>query len=114
MVSGWEAVVEVCSFVVFVPLGWPFGVYMLLQGINLFVLRGPLRWASMVPLPFAAAVFVLTTVSYADGSNLWPILLILFGPAACAYETIVSGIGLVASLRRRDSSSAAPPGIHSH
>ena len=51
-------------------------------------------------LPVAVAVFVLTAVLVADGSNLAPIVLILFGPVALAYEIIMSGIFAVQVLGR--------------
>jgi hypothetical protein len=99
MVGAREALSEVVFFILVVPMGWPFAAYALLQCLNVVVLRGGLRWASIVPLPFAVAVFVLTAVAYADGSNLWPILLIFFGLAALAYETLIIGIFLVQSYR---------------
>ena len=100
--SAREALSEVFSFILFVPMGWPFAFYALLQSLNLLILRGTIRWASLVPLPFAVVVLALTTRAYADASNLWPIFLIFFGPLASAYEATVSGIGLVQLLRRQD------------
>lgn len=102
MSSAWEALSEVFGFIVFAPMGWPFAFYALLQGLNLLILRGTIRWVSLVPLPFAVVVLALTTRAYADASNLWPIFLIFFGPLALAYETIVGTIGLVQLLRCQD------------
>jgi hypothetical protein len=101
MAGAWDALNEVVFFVLVVPMGWPFAAYALLQCLNLMILRGWLRWASIVPLPLAVVVFLLTAVAYADGSNLWPILLIFFGPVALAYEIIISGICAVQVLRSK-------------
>lgn len=102
MASAWEALKGVVFFIVFVPMGWPFAFYALLQSLNVLILRGMIRWASLIPLPFALVVLVITTTAYEDESNLWPILLIFFGPAALAYEAVVSAIGLVQLRRRQD------------
>ena len=93
MASAWAALTAVMSY----P---PFGTYVLLQGLNLLLLRGWLRLLSMLPLPVAVAVFAFSAVAYAQESNLWPILLIPFARAALAYEMIISGIFAVWSLWR--------------
>ena len=102
MASAWESLPQVFFFILFVPMGWPFLAYAVLQVLNLLILRGMIRWTSLIPLPFAIVVLALTTSAYADASNLWPILLIFFGPVALAYESIVGGFGLMQLLRRRD------------
>ena len=102
MASAWEALREVSFFILFVPMGWPFAFYALLQILNPLILRGTMRWVSLVPLPVAIAVLSLTTISYAKASNLWPILLIFFGFVALAYEVVISSIGLALLLQRQD------------
>ena len=71
--------------------GWGVGftVYLAVQLFAVFLLRGRRRLYALVPVPMMVAVLVITFVSYAEESNLWPILLIFISPAAAVFLVCV-------------------------
>jgi hypothetical protein len=59
--------------------------YFILQAVLLFWLRGGWRRAAAAPLVPMAAVLAYTVWAFAQGSNLFPIVLIFTSPLAFAY-----------------------------
>jgi len=43
-------------------------------------------WAPLIPM---AVVFALTAINLANGSNLWPLPLLLASPVACLYLAVI-------------------------
>jgi hypothetical protein len=63
--------------------------YVILQLRMAWRYRGGWLIAALVPLAAMAPLLVYSGVAFSDGSNLWPLLLILAAPFAFAYLVIV-------------------------
>jgi hypothetical protein len=83
--------------------GWGvgFGVYSLLQVAALLTLNGWRRLLIALPIPFMVYILVITLRGEARGSNLWPIMMILFSPAAALGVALVWVGSFIASGRNR-------------
>jgi hypothetical protein len=70
--------------------------YFVLQAWLLYRLRGGWRVAAMVPLIPFVPLLIHALFAFAMGSNLWPLLLILFAPFGFLY---LAGVWIAHSLR---------------
>ena len=66
--------------------------YFLLQGLLVWRLRGAWRKAAAVPLWPMGAIVAYTAYAFADGSNLFPVVLIFTAPLAFAYLAILAAL----------------------
>lgn len=86
----------------FFVAGWGllFTVYVLFQILAIILVQGQARTIVSIPAIFAVVVLILTLSAYDSGSNLWPILLILFSPLAIVF---VAGTWLIQFFKQRRS-----------
>ena len=63
--------------------------YPRLQYLAVRRMRGVWLWLSLAPLCAMAFVAVVTANALSEGSNLWPLLLILTAPCATAYLLVL-------------------------
>lgn len=73
-------------------------MYVVLQVLAARSMRGRARRIVLLPLPLMAVVAIATAKAYAEGSNLWPIWLILVSPLASMY---LAGFWVIEKRRRR-------------
>ena len=75
--------------------------YFALQAWTVIVWQGWWRFAALVPLVVFAGLLVQAAIAYGHGSNLWPIMLIFFGPLGLVV------LGILALVRRLTSGGGA-------
>ena len=69
-----------------IPLLWgAFVLYLALQIFAPIRLRGAWRWLSLLPIPIMSCTLYVTVVALKEGSNIWPILLLLSSPVAALF-----------------------------
>ena len=80
----------------FFVIGWgtTFTAYVILQVMTLVNLKRYYAYAAAVPLPFMAWVAFATVEAFLQGSNMWPILMILASPCAVLFLLVVAAMGL--------------------
>jgi len=66
-------------------------LYVLVQAVVLWRVRGLWRWAAALPLLGMLPFFVLAAFEY-NQSNLWPLPLILSSPVAIVVLLIIAGL----------------------
>ena len=78
----------------FFLFGWgsTFAAYVVLQVLTVATLKGAVRYAALLPLPFMIGVAVVTVSAWHNQSNLWPIVMIFASPLALLYLLFV-GLG---------------------
>ena len=90
--------------------GAPFTGYLALQIIAVLRLDGGWRIAALPPIPIMGWVVFSTADAYQQGSNLWPLGLILWGSVAFAYVALVLLTSTLHSRwRQRASSTPVDP-----
>jgi hypothetical protein len=67
--------------------------YVVAQVVVLVRPSGPSRVVAAVPMVVMVPIFLLTIVAYTQGSNLWPLWLLLASPVALLYVVVVSFFG---------------------
>lgn len=79
--------------IILTPWGWPFLGYLVFQilafGLAFWKARWGLLILSILPMPFMVWVLRVTYQAELQGSNLWPIWLILTSPGALFYEILI-------------------------
>ncbi len=73
-------------------------LYLPLQIAATLVSHGRLRWASLAPVPVAAVIGIITAVGLAQGSNLWPLVMLFASPPLAAYLAVCFVAGAVARM----------------
>src|SRR5947209_1090571 len=76
-----------------------FVVYLVMQAYAAMHLRGGWRWTSLLPLLPMALVLAMTVGAYRQGSNIWPVPLILASPPACIFVIAVLAVHRYVGLR---------------
>ena len=66
-------------------IGWGLPLYVILQVWTLRRFAGRWRLAAAAPLALAVPLAVHALFALGAGSNLWPLLLIFFGPAGALF-----------------------------
>ena len=64
--------------------------YFALQAWVLFAWRGGWRWSAVLPIVILAGLIVQAVLAYRQGSNLWPILVILFPILGFGYLALIA------------------------
>ena len=85
--------------------GLPFTLYLVLQIISLFRIQGIWRRLALLPIPIMAYVVYVSVVASKQGSNIWPLLLILVSPVAVLFLLfllLLCGFARSASRRGAD------------
>ena len=87
---------EMGNWITFFLFGWgsSFSAYVVLQSIALATLKKWLWYAAAVAAPFMLYVALITIEGYAQGSNMWPIVMIFGSPLAIVYVLAVTTVGL--------------------
>jgi hypothetical protein len=67
-------------------------LYVLLQVVVLYQVRGLWRWAAALPLVGMLPLFVLAAYEYSQQSELWPLMLVLSSPVAIVWLLIIAGL----------------------
>jgi hypothetical protein len=88
------------AWIEFFMAGWGllFTLYLIIQILAIWQVKGRAKLGVSVPLLLMVLVLIATFSAYREGSNLWPILLILCSPIAAI---IVAGIWLSQFFRGR-------------
>ena len=73
----------------FAGLGLPFTLYVILQVLGLFLLKGKARLVLLILAAVMGLVVIIAVLAYLEESNLWPIWLIFCSPAAIVCIAIV-------------------------
>jgi len=64
--------------------------YIIMQFVVIWRSSGSSRWIAALPLVVMIPVFVLTAVSFAQESNLWPLWLLFASPVALYYVVVIA------------------------
>jgi hypothetical protein len=67
-------------------------LYLLLQVVVLYQVRGLWRAAAALPLVGMLPLFVLAAYEYSQQSELWPLMLVLSSPVAIVWLLIIAGL----------------------
>ncbi len=82
------------NWIEFFLRGWGlvFTLYAIVQALAIWQSRGRGRVVVAIPLPLMFLVLISTFSAYREGSNLWPIMLILSSPIATVFILVVSAV----------------------
>jgi hypothetical protein len=93
----------------FTGLGLPFTVYVVLQFVAPFFVRGWRRLAILLPLPIMAWVLLTAIQSFHQESNMWPILIIFFSPFAIVFVGLILVLDYYQGTVKATSNSPESP-----
>ncbi|MDQ6799253.1 MAG: hypothetical protein M3041_00285 [Acidobacteriota bacterium] len=81
--------------------GWGvgFAAYVIVQIAAILTLRNRWRLISAIPVPFMVYIFIITVKGEHAGSNLWPLMMILFSPGA-ALGVLLVWVGALVTTNR--------------
>jgi hypothetical protein len=91
----------------FAGLGLPFTAYLVIQVLAIKFLRDNFKRVVWIPLPLMMIVLVGSFVAFNNGSNMWPIWLIITSPIAIAYIGVVWFFQVSRSKRRTMANGVA-------
>ena len=84
----------------FAGLGLPFTAYLIIQILAIKFVGDGVKRMVWIPLPLMMIVLVGSVVAFNNGSNMWPIWLIVTSPIAIAYISAVWLTHVFKSKRR--------------
>ena len=64
--------------------------YIILQFVVIWRSSGPSRWVAALPLVVMVPIVEITVIDLTQGSNIWPLLLLLASPVALLYVVVVA------------------------